>query len=83
MHDYAEYHFKFEEEYLSKIAFPNISEHRRLHKDFANQIYQYQRSIKDGELVLNTELVQIITDWLFSHIQKEDKKYSNYLENKK
>ncbi len=76
MYDYAEYHFNFEEQYLSKINYPDLVAHRRLHKDFASKIYQYNKDINQGTIVLNTEIIKIIKDWLVEHILKEDKKYS-------
>lgn len=82
MGDYAEYHFAFEEEYLRKINYPGLFEHRRLHKDFANQIYQYNRALNKGEMLLNSEIMKIVRSWLVDHILKEDKKYSLYAESK-
>ena len=78
MNDYAEYHFTFEEEYLKQIDYPGLLEHRRLHRDFASQIYQYHRSVNQGEIILNTALIKIIRTWLVNHILKEDKKYALY-----
>lgn len=83
MSDYAEYHFKSEEEYLRRINYPELFEHRRLHRDFASQIYQYNRDINNGEMILNTEIIKIIREWLTHHILKEDKKYCIYAEGNK
>ncbi len=76
MQDYARYHFSCEEEYLRKSNYPNFIEHRRLHKDFENLLYGYLRKTHDGEIVLNTEIISLLKDWLLDHILKEDKKYA-------
>ena len=76
MQDYAKDHFSFEEEYMRKINYPDLLEHRRIHKNFDNRIYQYYREALEGRLVLNTEIIKIIRNWLLEHILVEDKKYN-------
>ncbi|MBA3013912.1 MAG: bacteriohemerythrin [Proteobacteria bacterium] len=83
MNDYAEYHFKFEEEYLRRINYPELFEHRRLHRDFATQIYQFNREVNKGEIILSTDIIKMIRDWLVHHILQEDKKYGLYAEDNK
>jgi hemerythrin-like metal-binding protein len=76
MQNYARYHFDFEEEHMRKMGYPNLFEHKRIHKDFDNKIYTYLRDIQAGELVLDTEILKIIKKWLYEHIATEDKKYA-------
>jgi hemerythrin-like metal-binding protein len=76
MQEYARYHFDFEEQYMRKMGYPDLFEHKRIHKDFDNKIYAYIRDIQAGELVLDTEILKIIKNWLYGHIATEDKKYS-------
>jgi hemerythrin len=76
MLDYARYHFKSEEEYMRNMNFPGIVEHVRLHKYFDTLIYQTFREDHDGNIVLNTELLKMIKNWLLDHIMVEDKKFS-------
>lgn len=83
MEDYARYHFSFEEEYMRKINYPNFIEHHRIHKKFDNLIYTYYRKALEGELVLDSEIISILKEWLLNHILKEDKQYALYLEAKK
>lgn len=82
MLDYTEHHFALEEEYLCKINYPELVPHRRLHRDFSSQIYQYNEAILQRELILNTQIIKIIKDWLVYHIREEDKKYSVYAESR-
>jgi hemerythrin-like metal-binding protein len=76
MHDYARSHFHFEEKYMEQLGYPHLIEHRRLHRDFENQVYNYIRQIEAGTLILNTSLLKVIKNWLLEHILSEDKKYS-------
>ncbi len=79
MQDYSRYHFSFEEEFMKKIDFPELLEHRRIHKDFDNRIYRYYRDMLDGKTVLNSTVMKIIRGWLVDHIMGEDKKIFRYL----
>ncbi len=80
MLDYCRDHFKFEEEYMHKINYPGLLQHRRMHKDFDNQIYTYYRGIQEGRTVLNTEILSLINNWFLNHIVIEDKKYALFFE---
>ena len=75
MEEYASYHFKAEEEYMAGIGYPGLVEHKRLHKDFDNLIFQMNKESESGRIVLNTSLIKTIKNWLVDHILKEDKKY--------
>jgi len=79
MQDYARYHFEFEEALMRKIGYPDLVRHMRMHKDFDALIYRYNRDLNDGEIILGTELIKIIKDWLLEHIRVEDKKYAPYI----
>ena len=79
MQEYARYHFAFEEEYMKKIKYPGVVEHRRIHKDFDNQIYKYNREFLEGQIVLRTEIMKVLKNWLLEHILHEDQKYCRFL----
>ena len=76
--DYAQYHFKYEEEFMKTMNFPHIVEHKRLHKDFDTQIYELNRDIREGRAVLNTQLIKMMKNWIEDHILNSDKKYIEY-----
>jgi hemerythrin len=80
MQEYIRYHFKFEEEYMKRINFPGLVEHRRLHKDFDTQIYNSNREILEGQVVLNSGIVKVLKHWLLEHISQEDQKYRRFLQ---
>jgi len=77
--EYARYHFKFEEDYLKMINYPGLVEHRRLHKDFDMRAYTSYRQILAGEVVLNSEILKVMKNWLLEHISHEDQKYRRFL----
>ncbi len=80
MKEYATYHFRYEENFMKEIDFPELPKHWRLHKDFDYKVFDYIRQIECNEIVLNSDILAFIRDWLVSHILKEDMKIRQYQE---
>lgn len=80
MKQYAIYHFLYEENFMKKIDYPDLPRHWRLHKDFDYKVFECIRKIEDDEIVLNSEIITVIRDWLVNHILTEDKKIQQYQE---
>lgn len=78
MLDYVRFHFESEREYMEEIGYPDIVSHIRLHKEFDNKVYGLSRDLENGKTVLNSEILNMIRDWLLDHIMEEDQKYSLY-----
>ncbi|MBU0664085.1 MAG: bacteriohemerythrin [Proteobacteria bacterium] len=79
MQEYVNSHFRAEEQYMKEINYPDLVVHKRLHTDFDDYLYSYQRKVRSGELVLNSELMSILKEWLLNHILHEDQKYRAFL----
>lgn len=75
MQEYASYHFRQEEQYLKEIHYPDLVAHKRLHTDFDDKLFSYNREIRNGMLVLGSEVMSILKNWLLHHIMHEDQKY--------
>ena len=80
--DYTRHHFASEEKFMQNSAYPDIPGHWRLHKEFDKIVYEQYRQFTDGNLVLTSELLSLIKNWLLRHILIEDKKLGQYLANK-
>ncbi len=78
MTEYVDYHFRFEEKYMEDIGYPQAKKHWRQHKDFRNTIYAIYRDYSGGNIVLNTEIMNMIKNWLVDHILGEDMKFMAY-----
>ncbi len=76
MEEYGVFHFSFEEEYMKKIGYPDLPHHTREHKKFLEQIRSVRRDEAEGHIVLNSEIMKILMNWLIQHIKGSDKKYS-------
>ena len=80
MCDYTRYHFNFEEDYMKKINYPALKEHWRLHKNFGTKIFEHDYELRKGRLVLISEIISLLKNWLLDHILVEDKKYCLFIE---
>lgn len=77
MADYSEFHFRFEEAYMEKQRYEDLENHKLEHEKFREMIKKYVRDEEDGKLILNTEVMKVLMDWLTNHILITDKKYSS------
>ncbi len=77
--DYTRYHFANEEKVMQEAAYPDAAGHWRLHKEFDAMVFSKYRELLNGELMLTSELLALIRNWLLRHIQVEDKKLGGYL----
>lgn len=76
--DYTSYHFANEEKLMSESSYPEAASHWRLHKAFKNDIYEKFESVRDGRLLLTSEILSVMRNWLLNHIQVEDRKFGLY-----
>lgn len=78
MKEYVKYHFQYEEDYMRQINYPGFAEHQALHARFYTMISQYYNDLRAGKMVLNSEIMKILVNWLRDHILQVDKKYSEF-----
>lgn len=76
--DYADYHFKAEEQFMRSIEYFEIDDHIELHRGFAFKMAEMKRLAPDSELESTRELIVYIGKWLLHHVLVEDKKYADY-----
>ncbi len=74
---YGENHFSFEEKLMEDSGYEGLVYHRKLHVNFSNRINDLYERHRRGELVLNSELMKTLQNWLIEHILSEDKMYSS------
>jgi len=82
--EYTKEHFKYEEEYMQKINYPKIREHRSMHNDFVQNYVKFKEEFNQNvpEDKLLGEIEKYIGNWWLVHINKEDKKYHSFAEGK-
>jgi len=73
LYNYANYHFKSEEQYFYRLNAPDTELHKLQHKHFIEQLNLMRQSFNSNDI--SHELLWFLTDWLLIHIQDEDKKF--------
>ena len=78
MTDYSLVHFKKEEKYMQKMSYPELTEHKRLHKDYSYKVAMYNIDLLGINPPEIKEVINFIHIWWVDHILKIDKKYEDY-----
>mgnify|MGYP001557028167 CR=1 FL=1 len=76
---YGEKHFKYEEGLLAKSGYPELEYHKKLHDDFNQKINKMYYDHVSGDIILNSQLMKLLQNWLKDHILDEDKKFKTHL----
>lgn len=73
LHNYAEEHFRHEEEYMASINDPELEMQKKQHLDFCNKINQADATIpSDGQDEFLQNLLKFLVTWLYRHIIGSD-----------
>jgi len=78
MKDYILEHFSAEENYMKKFEYDYYKEHKKEHDKFVEKVTEVEKRYNKGELILSLDMTMFLIDWLKNHIQKSDKKYSDF-----
>ena len=77
---YTKYHFKREEKLMADYGYPGLVEHQKEHQAMIDTVDDYVKIYeKQGHDSLK-QVTNLLTFWLFNHIQESDKQYRDYLE---
>ncbi len=81
INDYIDFHFRHEEEMLEKHNYPELEQHKKLHKKYEDDFSRIMDRIKNGdyEALILIDIQEKVVTWLIEHIANEDQKYSKYL----
>ena len=76
--EFADVHFKTEEDLFKKYKFPEAKEHITEHQSFKEKMLDIQKKYKKQEIEVSFELVDFLEDWLIDHLETMDQKYVKY-----
>ncbi|MEO5365610.1 MAG: bacteriohemerythrin [Magnetococcus sp. WYHC-3] len=77
--EYTINHFGREEELFAAHGYPETAHHVTLHRQFTGKVRELQEQFKSGKVTdISTDLMTFLRDWLVIHIQKEDRKYAAF-----
>jgi hemerythrin-like metal-binding protein len=71
--EYTVIHFEEEEIALTAMGYPDLEQHKKLHREFAAKAYELKASFESGEYLL-PRLITFVQEWLVKHIKQEDMK---------
>ena len=74
----AEQHFAHEERLLRSTDYPQLEEHQREHQRLLQEIVHYQDDFTAGKVSAD-DVARFVADWIFVHIEQEDRKYREHL----
>ena len=80
--EYSNVHFKREEDLMLKFGYPELEQHKILHKSFTERVKGYQEKIDSGVLNISIDVIVFLRDWLISHIQYVDMKFVDSIKRK-
>lgn len=79
MVDHTRRHFAAEENLMASTGFPGAAAHREKHQDLMNKVEAFAGRLDRGDVMLSVDLFSSLRDWIATHIQKEDKEYGPWL----
>jgi len=78
--NYADIHFRYEEQLLEKHGYPSLKEQYEEHKKFNKELHKLQEKFLLGfGLTSNLDTSNFLGQWFSHHILKVDKKYTDFL----
>ncbi|MDH3349150.1 MAG: bacteriohemerythrin [Desulfobulbaceae bacterium] len=80
--DYSAMHFDMEEGLMKKYGYPEFDLHKIKHQRFADEAREIEKKLRNGEMEIDMRIVNFLTDWIINHILIEDRKYTQYLNEK-
>lgn len=73
---YAEVHFADEERVLALLHWPQLAEHRELHRGFVRRLGELEGAVARGDLAAGASLLGFLAAWLVGHIGGADRQFA-------
>lgn len=77
--DYTKTHFSYEEQEMSRVAYPDIIQHKEHHRKLLQQVEVFAKSWSNGHTGSVVDLASFLKDWLVNHIGHTDRPLAKYL----
>ncbi len=81
--NYTKFHFREEEKFMASINYTNIDEQKRMHKNIITTLEDFRKTIISDKTITSMSLTNEMKKWFKEHILVEDKKYAEFLKQKK
>src|SRR5579863_8830161 len=68
-------HHASEESLMAKVDYPELQQHRTLHRELQQVLETHLARLERGESAISLEFLLFVRDWLANHILKMDRAY--------
>ncbi|MHB9134275.1 MAG: bacteriohemerythrin [Armatimonadota bacterium] len=79
---YTKTHFAAEERFMKLYQYPGYPQHKAAHDAFVTQALDLQQKFTAGKTMITIEVMNVLKDWLVTHIKGVDQQLGPYLVSK-
>ena len=76
---YTVLHFEQEERVMQEAGYPDFPQHKAQHDGLRKRVGELKRRFEAGEASVGDDLLKLVREWLFEHIQRFDKRIGHHL----
>ncbi|MGE4554404.1 MAG: bacteriohemerythrin [Desulfovibrionaceae bacterium] len=83
MRNFVTYHFRTEEEFLTRAGYPETEKHKAAHQTFVEELERFELLQDSGVPSVAHEALTFLLGWLVHHIMVWDRRYAEALRDRK
>lgn len=76
---YGAIHFATEEHYFDLFRYPDVEEHKKIHKFFDDKMADVEKGYASQSREASLDMMHFLSEWLINHIKGTDQKYTTFL----
>lgn len=76
--NYTKFHFEEEEALMTRVSYPDLEEHKQIHRDLINKLKEVLMKMKNKESYTKIEFYYFLMAWVNDHILDTDVKIGKY-----
>ncbi len=80
---YTTIHFADEEAAMQKVAYPHLDKQKSEHKTMTQQVVKMRSRLQQGDDSVVFELLNFMSEWLKFHICGSDRKFGDFMKERK
>ena len=77
--DYTVFHFGYEEKLMAEYKYADTPAHKAEHAKFIQTVGDLKKKFDSGDVVITSDIMKFLCDWLIDHILRADKKLGQEL----
>ena len=81
LEQYAQVHFKSEEDLFSKYKYHALATHALEHRLYEKKVSEFKARFDSADDKVTLDMLEFLADWLTGHIMGSDQEYRRYLNN--